>query len=177
MLIFSMEETVSSERTGGPVVGTILTQTRPSEDSKDTNVETAHERTRRLVVETNTENVPDGCETRSCYERERFKVGDETFRERSGGPLWTMTIWVMSKQCWMRWTWTSEFILLWSMREYQRSRIDSDIWELSWPTRCSIRSTTKPNLEPVYSRIKNDSGSGQRRNVWIVRDGAPKRSV
>ena len=37
-----------------------------------------------------------------------------------GGPLLTMTIQVMSKQCWARWTWTTEFqdyhILLWSMR-------------------------------------------------------------
>ena len=38
-------------------------------DSKDPHVEMAHERTKRLVVETNTENVPDDCQTRSCRER------------------------------------------------------------------------------------------------------------
>ena len=46
------EETVSSERTERPVVETIVIQARSSEDSKDPNVGTAHERTRRLVVET-----------------------------------------------------------------------------------------------------------------------------
>ena len=59
------EETVSTERTGRPVVETSVIQTCSSEDSKDPNVETTHEKT-RPVVETNTENVPDGCETRSC---------------------------------------------------------------------------------------------------------------
>ena len=58
-------------------------QARSSEDSKDPNVEKAHERTRRLVTETNTENVPDGCQTRSSHERTSFKVGDETLRERT----------------------------------------------------------------------------------------------
>ena len=48
------EETLSSKRTGRPVVETSVIQARSSEDSKDPNVGTAHERTRRLVVETNT---------------------------------------------------------------------------------------------------------------------------
>ena len=78
------EETVSSDRSGRPVVETSVTQTRSSEDSKGPNVETAHERSGRPVVEINTENVPDGCETRSCHESERFNVGDETLREESG---------------------------------------------------------------------------------------------
>ena len=39
------------------------------------------------VVETNTENVPDGCQTRSCHESIRFNVGDETLRDRSGQPV------------------------------------------------------------------------------------------
>ena len=49
------EETVSSERTGRPVVETSVIQARSSEYSKDPNFEQAHERTRRLVVGTNTE--------------------------------------------------------------------------------------------------------------------------
>ena len=81
------EEAVSSERTERPVVETSVIQTRSSEDSEDLHVETAHERTRRLVVETNTENVPDSCQTRSCHESETFNVGDKTFRERTGRPV------------------------------------------------------------------------------------------
>ena len=81
------EDTVSSERTWRPVVETSVIQTRSSEDSKDTHVEMEHERTRRLVVETNTENVPDGCQTRSCHESETFNVGDKTLRERTRRPV------------------------------------------------------------------------------------------
>ena len=46
-----------------------------------------HERTRRLVVVTNTETVPDGCQTRSCHESETFNVGDKTLRERTWRPI------------------------------------------------------------------------------------------
>ena len=67
----------SRERTGRPVVETSVIQTRSSEASKDRHVETAHERTRRLVVETNKENMPDNCQTRSCHESETFNVGDK----------------------------------------------------------------------------------------------------
>ena len=45
------------------------------------------DRTGQPVVETNTENVPDGCQTRSCHESMRFKVGDETLRDRAGQPV------------------------------------------------------------------------------------------
>ena len=38
-------------------------------------------------METNTENVPDGCQTRSCHESIRFNIGDETLRERSVRPV------------------------------------------------------------------------------------------
>ena len=81
------EETVSSERTGRPVVDTSVIQARSSEDSKDPNVGTAHERTRRLVVGTNTENVPDSSQTRSCHESETCNVGDTTLRERTVRPV------------------------------------------------------------------------------------------
>ena len=91
------EETVSSERTVRPVVETSVIQARSSEDSKDPNVEQAHERTRRLVVGTNTENVPDSSQTRSCRGSETFNVGDTTLRERTGRPLLIMTILVMRK--------------------------------------------------------------------------------
>ena len=66
------EESVSSERTGRPVIETSVIQARLSEDSKDPNVGKALERTRRLVFETNTENVPDSSQTRSFHESETF---------------------------------------------------------------------------------------------------------
>ena len=75
------------ERTGRPVIETIVIQARSSEDSKDPNVEKAHERTRRLVVETNTENAPDSSQARSVHESETFNVGDKTLRERTGRPV------------------------------------------------------------------------------------------
>ena len=81
------EEAVSSERTERPVVETSVIHTRSSEDSKDPNVEKAQERTRRLVVGTNTENVPDSSQTRSCHESGTFNVGDKTLRERTERPV------------------------------------------------------------------------------------------
>ena len=83
----SHEEPVSSERTVRPVIETSVIQARSSEDRKDPNVEKAHERTRRLVIETNTENVPDSSQTRSVHESETFNVGDETLRERTERPV------------------------------------------------------------------------------------------
>ena len=80
-------EAVSSERTERPVIETSVIQARSSDDSKDPNVETAHERTRRLIVETNTENVPDSCQTRSCHESTSFNVGDKTLRARTERPV------------------------------------------------------------------------------------------
>ena len=75
-------------------------QTRSSEDSQDTNVETAHERTRRLVVETNTENVSDSCRTRVLVMKAKHSTVDiKHFVKERGDPLSTMTIQVMSKQC------------------------------------------------------------------------------
>ena len=81
------EETVSLERSGRPVIETSVIQARSFEDIEDPNVEQAHERTRRLVVGTNTENVPDGCETHSCHESETVNVGDKTLRERTVRPV------------------------------------------------------------------------------------------
>ena len=81
------EETVSSDRSGQPVVETSETQTRSSDDSESLNVEMAHDRSGQPVVETNTENVPDGCQTHSCHDSIRFNVGDETLRDRSGQPF------------------------------------------------------------------------------------------
>ena len=82
------EEPGSSERTVRPVTGkpvheTSVIQKRSSEDRKDFNVEQTHERTRRLVGETNTENVPDSTQTRSAPESEKFNVGDEILRKRT----------------------------------------------------------------------------------------------
>ena len=70
------EETVSSDRSGQPVVETSETHTRSSDDSKNLNVELAHDRSEQPVVQ-----------TRSCHESIRFNVGDETLRDRSGQPV------------------------------------------------------------------------------------------
>ena len=76
-----------AERTERPVIETCVIQARSSEDSKDPNVGKAHERTRKLVVGTHTENVPDSSQTRSCHESETFNVGDKTLRERTVRPV------------------------------------------------------------------------------------------
>ena len=81
------EELVSSERKERHVVETIVIKARSSEDRKDPNVEKAHEKTRRVVVERNTGNVPDGSQTRSVHENETFNVGDETLREKTVRPV------------------------------------------------------------------------------------------
>ena len=59
-------------------------QTRSSDDSKSLNVDMAHDRTGQPVVETNTENVPNGSQTRFCHESISFNVGDETIHDRTG---------------------------------------------------------------------------------------------
>ena len=66
---------------------TSRTHIRSSDDIKSLNVELAPDRSGQPVVETNTENVPNGCQTRSCHESIRFNVGDETLRDRSGQPV------------------------------------------------------------------------------------------
>ena len=43
--------------------------------------------TRRLVVGTNTENVPDSSQTRSVHESETLNVGHKTLRERTVRPV------------------------------------------------------------------------------------------
>ena len=84
---FFHEESVSSERTERPVIETSVIQARSSEDSKDPNVGKAHERTKRLVIESNTKNVPDSSQTRSLHESKTSNVGDKTLRERTERPV------------------------------------------------------------------------------------------
>ena len=93
------EESVSSERTERPVVETSVIQARSSEESKDSNVETAHERTRRIVNETNTENVPVSCQHVLVMKAKHSTLEIKHFVKERGDPLSTMTIHVMSKQC------------------------------------------------------------------------------
>ena len=75
MLILFTKNLFLQRDQGDPVIETSVIQARSSEDSKGPNVGKAHERTRRLVVETNTENVPDSSQTRSFHESETFNVG------------------------------------------------------------------------------------------------------
>ena len=151
------EETVSSDRSGQPVVETSKTQTRSSDDIQSLNVELAHNRSGQPVVETNTENVPDGCETRSCHESVRLNVEDETLRERSGQPV------VNHDDSSHEQTMLNEVNMDFRIptfcceacAEYKRSRISSENWEPPKPTCSSTRSTTKPSLQSVQSGIQN----------------------
>ena len=66
-------------------------QARSSEDNKDPNVVKGSERTRRLVIETNTGNVPYSSQTHSFHESETTLVTKHFVKER-GDPLLIMTI-------------------------------------------------------------------------------------
>ena len=83
------EEAVKHDGTGRPVVETVATQTRSSDDSKSFNVEdeAAHDRTVQPIVSCHTNNVPDGSQTRSSHESTSFNVGDETIHDRTGQPV------------------------------------------------------------------------------------------
>ena len=165
------EESVSSERTERPVVETSVIQTRSSEDRKDTNIETAHERTRRLVVETNTENVPDSCLTRSCHESERLTVGDKTLRERTERPV------VNHDDSSHEQTMLNEVDMDFRIPGLPHSVVkhaqSTSVRELiqkieNHPNRHALQQDLRQNQakKPVYSKIKeNYSGSGQHRIV------------
>ena len=108
----------------------------------------------------------------------RFNVEDETFLERSGQPVVNHDDSSHEQTMFER----GEFgfqnsrvttFCCEACAEYQRSRIDSENWESFRSTRSSARFTTKPGLQSVQSRVKeNYSGSGQHRMVWIARDGS-----
>ena len=86
LILFTKNLFLQKER-GDPVIETSVIQARSSEDRKDPNVGKTHERTKRLLIETNTENVPDSSQTRSFHEIETFNVGDKTLRERTERPV------------------------------------------------------------------------------------------
>ena len=84
------------ERTERPVSrddARTLQDWRKTSRSQEIDVSSFHEelvsseRTGRLVIETNTENVPDSSQTRSVHESETFNVGDKTLRERTVRPV------------------------------------------------------------------------------------------
>ena len=81
---FFMKKLSKTIERSNPLLKQEEPKTRSSDDSKSLNVEMAHDRTVQPVVETHTNNVPDGCQTRSCHESISFNVGDETLRNRSG---------------------------------------------------------------------------------------------
>ena len=86
------EESVSSERTGRPVIETSVIQARSSGDSKDPNVGKAHERTRRLVIETNTENVPDSSQHVLFMKAKHSTLEIKHFVKERKDPLLIITI-------------------------------------------------------------------------------------
>ena len=66
---------------------------RKTSRSQEIDVDSFHEeivsseRTGRPVVGTNTEIVPDSSQTRSCHERETFKLETKTLRESTVRPV------------------------------------------------------------------------------------------
>ena len=81
------EELISSERTGRPVIETSVIQIRSSEDSKDPNVEKAHERTRRPVITHDVINVSDNSQSETFMKAKRSTLEIKTLRERTGRPV------------------------------------------------------------------------------------------
>ena len=117
-----------------------------------------------------TENVPDGSQTRSCHESIRFNVGDETLRDRSGQPV------VNHDDSSHEQTMLNEVNMDFRIPGLPHSVVkhaqSTSVRELIQkiepprPTCSSTRSTTKPSPQPVQSRVKtDDSGRGQRRTV------------
>ena len=120
------------------------------------------------------------CKTNTFSDgSESFNVEDETNHDRTWTPLFAVTQVtrkVTSNQCWTRLTLTSEYldchILLWNKLHKLEDR------EPPSPTSSSTRSTTKQSLQPIhYNDKEDDSGHGQRRAVWIVRDGPKTQST
>ena len=150
---------------------------RSSEDRKDPNVDKAHERTTRLVSVTNTENVPDSCQTRSCHESEAFNVGDKTLRERTGRPVvnhddssheQTMLNEVNMD---FRIPGLPHFVV----KHAQSTNVRELIQKIeNHPHRQSLHRDLQQNeaYNPFSATSKKMiEDVGQRRAVWIVRDG------
>ena len=92
-----------------------------------------------------------------------------------GDPLSTITNEVMSKQCWTRWTWTSEFQLPHSVvKQLQSTSVRQLIQKIeNHPNRHALQQGLRQNqsFNPL-SRIKtHDSGCWGHRIMWIARDG------
>ena len=129
----------------------------------------AHERTKRLVVGTNTENVPDNFQTHSCHKAKHSTLETKHFVKERWDPLLIMTIWVMSKRCWTRRTWTSEFhdyqILLWSMRKVPA--FDNSIQKIeTHPNRHALQQDPRQNqacnpFSPKSKQMTQEAGNNE----------------
>ena len=84
------EELSSSDRTGR-LVGTDVSQTRSSEDSKSLNVEQTHDRTGRPAATLHTAEAQDSSRACSVHESDTLNVDDEILRKRMENPLLFMT--------------------------------------------------------------------------------------
>ena len=109
-------------------------------------------------------------------------VETKHFVKERRDPLLIMTIWVMSTQCWTRWTWTSEFqgcdILLWSMGRVTSLRDLIQKIE-NHPDRHALQQHLRQNQ--AYSTFspesKNDSENEQHRIILNSSRRNPKRSA
>ena len=147
-----------------------VAQQSKSSQSNQLNPSPVHDRTGTPVVCRDASHAQGARKTRSSDDSKSFIVGDEKIMIERRHPLFAVTQVtrkVTSKQCWTRWTWTSEFqgyhILLWSMlrahafenwlRKSRTTQIDMLFNK--------IYDKTKPTTRSVGVQ-ENDSGHGQR---------------
>ena len=145
----------SRERTVRPVIETSVIQARSSEDNKDPHVETAHERTRRLVTEINTENVPDSSQTRSFFMKAKHSTLRQSTSWKNGETRrkpWRIRSRANNAERGEHGLPNSRITTFCceALAKYQRSRIDSENWE---PPRSTRRKWATSNCLNCSRRI------------------------
>ena len=114
-----------------------------------------------MVVGTNTENVPEGSQTRSCHESISFNVGDETIRDRTVQPV------VNHDESSHEQTMLNEVNMDFRIpglphsvvKHAESSRVRELVKKIREPPRStcsSTRSTTKQSLQPVQYDVKEN---------------------
>ena len=121
------------------------------------------------MIETHTDNVPDGSQTRSSHESISFNVGDETIRDRTGQPV------VNCDESSHEQTMLNEVNMDFRIpglphsvvKQAESSRVRELVKKIeNHPHRQSFQRDLqqKQSLQPVQYDVKeNDSGRGQRR--------------
>ena len=136
----------------------------------------AHDRTGRPVVSCHTSNVPDGSQTRSSHENTSFNVGDEKICDRTGQPV------VNRDETGHEQTMLNEVNMDFRIpglphsvvKQAESSRVGELVKKIENHTdRHALQQDLQQNkaYNPFSATVKtDDSGRGQHRAVWIVRD-------